>query len=54
MTPLSQKCEEKQKGSVFKVALHLSLPQPIQYSETSWLGTQKKLSVYFSVYSKLI
>ena len=41
MTALSQKCVGKQQGSAFKVALHLSLPEPFQYQETSCLGTQK-------------
>ena len=31
LTPLSEKCVEKQKGSAFKVALHWSLPKPFQY-----------------------
>ena len=45
MTALSQKCVEKQQGSAFKVALHLYLPKPSQYQETSCLGTQKNWSV---------
>ena len=44
MAALSRKCVEKQQGSAFKVALHLSLPKP-QYQETSCLGTQKNWSV---------
>ena len=50
---LSQKCGEKQKCSAFKVGPHSSFPKPFQYEETSCLGTQKILSIYFSVYSKL-
>ena len=53
MTPLSQKCGEKQQGSAFKVCPHLSFLKPCQYQETSCLGTQKELPIYFSVYSKL-
>ena len=52
MTPLSQKCGEKQ-GIAFKVGPLLSFVKPFQQEETSSLGTQKKLSIYFSVYSKL-
>ena len=31
MTPLSQKCGEKQQGSAFKVGPHLSFLKPFQY-----------------------
>ena len=53
MTPLSQKYGEKQ-GSAFKVGPHLSFLKPFQYYEASCLGTQKELSIYVSVYTKLI
>ena len=53
VTPLSEKCGEKQQGSAFKVGPHLPFLKPFQYEETSCLGTQKELSIYFSVYFKL-
>ena len=31
MTPLSQKCGEKQQGSAFNVGPHLSFLNPFQY-----------------------
>ena len=49
MTPLSQKCGEKQEGSAFKVGPHLSFLKPFQYEETSCIGTPKELSIHFSL-----
>ena len=48
MTPLSQKCGEKQ-GSAVKVGPHLSFLKPFQYLETPCLGTQKNCPLTFKV-----
>ena len=46
MTPLSQKCGEKQ-GIAFKVGPLLSFVKPFQQEETSSLGTQKNCPFTF-------
>ena len=50
MTPLSQKCGEKQ-GGAFKVGPHLSFLNLFN-TKKHFAGHSKKLSIYFFVYSK--
>ena len=50
MTASSQTCGEKQQGSVFKVGPHLPFLKPLQYYETTCLGTQKIVHLLFCVF----
>ena len=47
VTPLPQKCGEKQQGSAVKVGPHLSFLKPFQYYETPCPGTQKNCPLTF-------